>query len=208
MEDFTIPSNDVENLTRLIRKCSYDSHAYLAIIFRPFMRAKSNCSTEAAFETESTQLFERFKRRGYGMWDLKRSYEKVKSIPRESLLGPRRSKVDAHEGIWIIGTHSNQSGQIFNIIRWYWDVLHDDKYLSKILPKNPIIGYKRGENLRDLLVAIYKETHHHMWPPPGYQNDPRDWSFQCGHCKACTYTHSKIICKPQEWRSNQDQILL
>lgn len=46
---------------------------------------------------------------------------------------------------------------MFNIIKKYWQVILDDKYLSSILPKIQVITYERNKHLHDLLFHIHLE---------------------------------------------------
>lgn len=92
-----------------------------------------------------------------------------------------------------VSTFGNRSDKIKKIINQHWSLVSDEMGTTEL----PLFAFKRGRNVRDLVVSSSLRT----TPVPDLRAQlllpPLVAHFKCGHCKACELTvEQKDFCHP------------
>lgn len=119
------------------------------------MRARRNCSTEEAYQTESMDLKNRFKERGYPNWVLKRAKNKANLVTREQTLTDSRSTLDQdseNDTPRAILTYNLESIKIKRILPKNLKILKCDPIVGQSVTNRPMVTHRKGKSLRDFLV--------------------------------------------------------
>lgn len=126
-----------------------------------YIRARQNCSTEEKLELECRNLYEHFQESGYPKKWLRKAYWRAKLSIREELLrdGEGRStengkyiQLNERQPKRCIGTYDGYTKEVNQILKRHWSILTTDVDLIEVLPKYLSVNYRRGQNLRDILV--------------------------------------------------------
>ena len=122
------------------------------------MRIKRICSNQRDYHRHKQRLFDRLKERGYPAGELSAELEKVDRMERADLLGRTgRRKGKKEDGrVPMVVTFSSFLPDIRAIMRENRYILKKSSRLSAIFQKDPMVAFKRGSNLKDLLV--HKKT--------------------------------------------------
>lgn len=134
------------------------------------------------YQREEIVVIERFKDRGYPAWVLKRAIERVKEVDRTSILGDTghtSTNDDESNETRMILTYNGNSNQIRKAITRNWNILKSDPGIGNSIPERQSITYRRGHNLKDLLV------HSDLTERESSRGIDLQGFFPCGHCKAC-----------------------
>ncbi|XP_073516652.1 uncharacterized protein [Phyllobates terribilis] len=153
-----------------------------------FLRIRRICSNDETFEKQALDLKDRFRKRGYSEKAIQRSYRRAKFSDRKNLLYQQR-KIGGKDIVRFISTFNSRSNEIWNALNKHWQVLLLDKTLSSYIPRNPMVTYRRAQNLRDRLVHSNlnskKKTYIFGSKGPSWGCRP------CGSCVACPNTCSE-----------------
>lgn len=148
-----------------------------------YLRAWRNCSQDSDFQEECEGLFRRFRDRSYPKRPLRAAYHRARATPRNILLTDFAPKPQDMQ-VRCIGTFDNKANAVKKILRKHWHLLTADTDLTEVLTPYPNVTYRRGNNLRDLLV----HSHLKVDSPSG-----SDWLkssitvfFPCGGCSFCS----------------------
>ena len=122
------------------------------------MRVKRICSKQTDYQHHRDRLIGRLRDRGYPEAQLASELNKVDRMKRENLLGRTgKNSSGAAEGrVPMVVTYSCFLPDIRAIIRKNRHILSRSDRLTKIFSKDPMVAFKRGTNLKDLLV--HKKT--------------------------------------------------
>ena len=110
--------------------------------------------------------------------------ERVRKVPRASLLTPKTTEVANRpsHGIGFVSTFSPISTAIKEVVTKHWHILQTDTQISNAFQATPRYFYKRSPNLRDAIaksdISPPKRPMHFMSHiPPG--------NFPCQNCVHC-----------------------
>ena len=122
------------------------------------MRMRRICSNETDYLHHRQRLVDRLRERGYPARELTAELEKVDRMERADLLGKvAKIKGEREEArVPMVVTFSSFLPDIRAIIRNNRYILKKSSRLTKIFPKDPMVAFKRGSNLKDILV--HKKT--------------------------------------------------
>lgn len=118
------------------------------------MRLKRICSKQSDYQHHRENLISRLCERGYPKGRVIHELGKVDRMGREEILGRRSKKRSVKEGerVPMVITYSGFLPDIRAIMKKNRHILHRSDRMKEIFPKDPIVAYKRGSNLKDLLV--------------------------------------------------------
>lgn len=137
-------------------------------------------------------MYERFQERGYPKKWLRKAYWKAKLSNREELLrdGEGRStenkkeiQLSERQPKRCIGTYDGYTKEVNQILKRHWSILTTDMDLIEVLPKYLSVNYRRGQNLRDILVHSNLQVD----KPNTWLKSPTIGSYPCGSCTFCKY---------------------
>ena len=190
-------------------KSCHPNHCSRSIPFSQAIRVKRICSTERLQNHRLGELRKQLLNRGYKNNNITESFEKVKSINRDSLLEYKgKNKI---QRIPLVVTYHPDLKHLSSVIRKHWHLIEQDPTLKKLLPEPPVMAYRRPKSLRDILVraTIKKDSPEN---PGGGYTPCRRVTSNCMCCKAAntssTFQSSvtkqkyKIYCKTSCKTSN------
>ena len=118
------------------------------------MRIKRICSNDKDYSYHKDKLISRLSERGYPKRQITNELDKVDRMKREDLL-LRRDKKSGMRGegrVPMVVTFSSFLPDIRAIMRKNRHILNKSDKLKRIFPKDPLVAFKRGSSLRDILV--------------------------------------------------------
>ncbi|XP_041423534.1 uncharacterized protein LOC121395067 [Xenopus laevis] len=146
-----------------------------------FCRVLRNNSDPSVCMQQISDMWTRFKERGYPDRLLSQSLEIAKKRCSESTTPDR-----GQTGIVFSTKFNACTKNLGQLVRKQWNIVQADKDLARVLPEPPKICYRRGTNLRDLLVKTD--------PVQCYTKVTRTWlsgtklgCFRCPNCTSCRY---------------------
>ncbi len=94
-----------------------------------------------------------FIKRGYLLSDIRRQINRASRRSREELLTgePRRKSGNTRPVFTTI--YQPLMGQIGDILRKHWGILQSKPDLHQVFREPPMMPFRRGKNIRDLLVS-------------------------------------------------------
>ena len=148
--------------------------------YSQLLRLKRICDTESDFVSQSTEMCNRFRDRGYKEDILTKSLTRIKPLDRTSLLAPKSSLVPKSSPIVMSTTFSPISQSTKQIVKKHWHILSSDPVVGKAFSALPIFANKRAKNLSDQLVKndIYVRPKHFL-------NSLPSGNFPCKGCINC-----------------------
>ena len=170
-----------------------DTHAYLhyhsfhnpstlnSIPYSQFLRLRRLCSDNRDFHEKSLEMIKFFQARHYPLPLLHQALHRVQNQPRELCLRPRPKLSTSDRPILALQYHP-ATRAVRNIIRSHWHLLQSTDKLSTTFPSPPLISYKRGANLRNLLT--------HSSLPKSVASSPGTSPCNDPTCKTCPFIAS------------------
>ena len=117
------------------------------------MRIKRICSNQSDYKKHKKSLVDRLGKRGYPVSHVTSELKRVDRMERGTLL--TRKDRDGNIGedrVPLVATYSSFLPDIRSILQRSRHILQRSEKLKNIFKKDPMIAYKRGSNLKDLLV--------------------------------------------------------
>ena len=118
------------------------------------IRMKRICSNQLDYQRHREKLTNRLTERGYPRKEIVCELKKVDHMKRDDLLnGKRETQTKNREGrVPMVVTYSSFLPDIRAILQKNRRILHRSDKLKKIFTKDPMVAFKRGKNLKDLLI--------------------------------------------------------
>ena len=116
------------------------------------MRLKRICSDEKDYRYHRGRLANRLRERGYPMREVNMELEKVDRIEREKLLVVNDGKSKVSDRVPMVLTFSSFLPDIRAVMRKNRHILRRSDRLKGIFKTDSMVAYKRGSNLKDILV--------------------------------------------------------
>ncbi|KAK3082683.1 hypothetical protein FSP39_002468 [Pinctada imbricata] len=125
------------------------------------LRIKRICSEETGYLKHRRELKHNLRKRGYSSKFLERELSKVDKLKRSDILGYRHRENEI-DRVPLVLTYAKQLPDVRNITHKHMNILHKSEKLQKIFKSPPILAFRRGRNLGDVLVhgkhnKIFKE---------------------------------------------------
>lgn len=187
----SIYRKDTDRNTILHASSFHPDHTIKNIPYGQFVRLRRICSNENDFDTKANEMAQRFQQRGYDPTLIDEAIEKAHGRDRMSLLDPRPKH--GNDRITFVTEYSTASKQVKNIIKKHWNILQCDPSLQHLSSSPPRFCFKRGQNIRDIVVSsTYMETPKTTWLDRGLNGN-----FRCGKCACCSHTFdTKVFSHP------------
>lgn len=168
----------------------HPDHITNNIPYGQFIRLKRICSNQDDFEVKANDMAQRFRERGYNQMVIDQAMERVSCKTRSELLNPAPKM--SENVVTFVSEYSTSSKQVKRIINRHWKLLKCDPSLNH-LPERPRFCFKRGKNIRDLVVSsMYQEA-----PRTNWLTNPVFGNYRCGRCAHCSNTHNtKVFTHP------------
>ncbi|MES9884726.1 MAG: GIY-YIG nuclease family protein [Sedimenticola sp.] len=129
----------------------HPDHTKTAIPYGLGLRLKRICSEESSFQQQSAVLKTRLQKRGYGSKVINNEFRKVNRVSREEALKKTKKK-EAKNRVPLVLTYSSHLPDIHHIIHNRTHLLHKSKRMADVFKEPPLVAYRRGQNLGDVLI--------------------------------------------------------
>ena len=160
--DVTVHLEDSKLTTDVFTKPSdtkaylhYDSdhtrHTKQAVPSGLATRAKRICSDQVGYKRQEKAIRDRLKQRGYPGSEIDSSLKRASDMDRKDLLR-KKSDSTKKEGVPLVITYSAHLPNISKVLASKRSILHRSERLKEAFSANTFVSYKRGTNLRDVLV--------------------------------------------------------
>ena len=145
-------SKPTDNHLYLQRDSAHPQHCIKAIPFGIATRLRRNCSTDECFMKRSEEYKKYLTSRGYKSTNVKRQFDKVRSVPREDLLS---AKTKEKKTVFPLVVDFNpRLPDIGKIIKNHLHLLHESPELLALFPPGAIIpSFRRPKSIKDLLSS-------------------------------------------------------
>ena len=148
-------------------------------------RVLRNCSQEEQREIRFKELKIKLLERGYRSRSIEDFISRVKNLRREDVFQRvvRASEENQNRRVRAIFKFDQRVPNLSKIMHKNWQtMLSDDSRLKSVFPEPPMVCYKRGRNLREILCQARL--------PPGRLGRHEDGFRMCmqPNCRLCPYT--------------------
>ena len=127
-------------------------HTKRAIPFGLGVRLRRLCSKEEDFRRHRTELKSRLGERGYPGHIIEQQLNKADSHNSVRNDGPAPDDRQEIDRVPLVLTYSHYLPDVRNVLKRKRHILHNSEKLKRIFPKDPLVAFRRGTNLRDQLV--------------------------------------------------------
>ena len=130
--------------------------------YSQLLRVRRICQKDHDFESNAKLILDYYRNRSYPEQTLQDAWERVKSIPRPTLLTIKEVEEPPPEAPLVcITTYHPQNPPLKDILQKNWPTLSIDPKLQGLSNRRLVFGHKRMDNLRDILVHSKIQ-----YPPP------------------------------------------
>lgn len=145
---------------------SHAKHVKTGVLYSQLLRIKRNCSEEADYQREKSNLIARFRQRGYPNQEIGIQEARVDLLSRRTLLEPRAPRERKTERLNFVTTFHKEN--VFNIrkgLNTFWRKLKESAialertgYVNgEVIPgSTPRITFRNGKSLGSTLGPSYK----------------------------------------------------
>ena len=135
----------------LQRDSDHPKHTKTCIPYGLGLRLKRICSEDKSYEEQKDVLRSQLIRRGYKEGLINREFKKVDKVERKDAL-KRKNRKKQNDTVVLVLTYSRHLPDIHNIVRSKMHLLYKSEKMKKIFKKPPLVAYRRGANLADVLI--------------------------------------------------------
>ena len=161
-------------------KSDHPPSSKIAIPYGLAVRVKRVCSDKKEYNKEKRKIYKRMVTRGHRGKDVARQLKKADKKERSQLL-QYKSKDNSHEErVHLVLTYTRALPNISKILNKRMEILRKSKKLSNIFKAPPQVSYRRGRNIKDILV-------HQKWSRTDKKS--RKANGQACKCKICSVTY-------------------
>lgn len=129
----------------------HPNHTKSSIPYGLGLRIKRICSEKGTYEKHRTDLKTNLVRRGYTDKFIEKELRKVDKIDRSSALKRSKRKKNT-DRVPLVMTYSSHLPDIGYISKSRLNLLHRSERLKTIFKDPPLVAYRRGSNLGDILI--------------------------------------------------------
>jgi len=158
-------------------------HSKIAIPYSQALRLNRICSEPSFFDHRCNQLEQWLKARGYNDKLVRNQILKARKHRRDDLLLRERTKSSAKKLVLNI-TYHPAFAKFKNVLKQIHILLTPNSEHRSVFSDIPIIGFKRGKSLKELLVRAKLPVKRELGKSEGCQ------SKRCGVCAYVTNTQS------------------
>ncbi|OCT85330.1 hypothetical protein XELAEV_18023496mg [Xenopus laevis] len=145
-----------------------------ALPYSQMLRVKRITSETEELGKSLTVMADRFRERGYTQEVVDQALVKV-NTERQRRDNTKDKKV-------FVTKYTTASRFIKHIVQTHWHHLQTDAILGSVCQDIPMFAYKRGKNLRDVLVKADNKSH---YVTQHFLSNPQPGNFRCYNCSVC-----------------------
>ena len=133
-------------------KSCHTPHVKRGIPYGQALRFKRICDSNEGFERRLDDLRGFLVNRGYDKEFVEKQFGRAREVDRLTLLFNTEGKKEQGNGVNLVIDYHPALRCLYGIFRELQSVVNWSDVLSKIIPKQPLICYRRPKNLKDHLV--------------------------------------------------------
>ena len=139
-----------DSQTYLHPMSAHPPHTFKSIVYSQALRYRRICSEATTFRKQSNELKKAFLTLGYHNTIVSKEIKKAEAIPRKKLIEPKLHA--AQNRVPLVITFHPALKPLTHIIKQIQPILRNDQCLQKILPKPPIVAYRKPSNLSNIIT--------------------------------------------------------
>ncbi|KAL2083743.1 hypothetical protein ACEWY4_021516 [Coilia grayii] len=192
----SIYRKETDRNTILHASSFHPDHLIDNIPYGQFIRLRRICSIEEDYVAKAQEMCDRFKQRGYSQTQIDTAMGRANQKDRRELLYPQPVQHNNEKGITFVSQYSTAFKQVKKIINKHWRILECDPNLNHLASCRPRFCFKRGKNIRDIVVtSMYQQPTQNSWLA---QQQQILGNYRCGRCIHCANTsNTKTFAHPQ-----------
>ena len=193
----TLYTKETDTLSYLDYSSCHPTSCKKSIPYSQFLRLRRICSDSDDFVIQSRKLANSFHRANYPDKVIQDGFNKAYLLNRDELLHKTRkdkSDSDKRDQIFLITDYHPTFRAVLDITSNNWDMLDNSSATRPLLQIPVIRGFRRPQNLRDLLVRAKLTTPDTKPTKPNSKSKKnRCQRFKCDYCKMIN-REGRIIC--------------
>ena len=143
----------------LLYKSAHPRNCKDSIPYSQFLRIRRICTNIEDFDKHTINFCLHFQRRGYPLPLLEKAALAARRIPRNNLLNkPKKDPVQTDSKIVMVTRYHPHHDTLRDIVTNNWDFLGKTNTTQFLHDKKLMVGYRRPQNLRDLIVSPSQGT--------------------------------------------------
>lgn len=131
---------------------SHPKHCKTSIPFSQAHRFRRICSNLTDFDHNAENLKAVLTEQKYPLVIVDKAIEKARALDRSQLINQTRPSVPKNQQANLVVTYSASLPNLNNILRKHFRILQQNDKLNTLFPEPPRVVYRRGRNLKDILV--------------------------------------------------------
>jgi hypothetical protein len=143
-------TKDTDRHLYLHRKSEHPNSVKKAVPYGLGVRLRRICQNQEDYQIHREELKTQMRRRGYTGKEVEGQLKKVDGLQREDLMKKQEKKSTTR--VPMVIQYSRSLPNIHGILQNRINILHRSDRLKDVFKEPPIVAFKRGENLNDLLV--------------------------------------------------------
>ena len=160
---------------------SHPYHQKASLPYGLALRIKRICSNQGDFRLHCQKLVGLLRRRGFKLGLIKEGIRKAAAVDRAELLRERTEGEEKEDRMIFATTYNPMIAHLKDKVTNLHHILHSTEKCKELFPKPPVMAYRRGRNLNDLLVSRRLPQDTMIYPQPPQANiDPT--SNKCEEC--------------------------
>ena len=162
---------------------SHPFHQKASLPYGLALRIKRICSNQSDFRIHCQKLVGLLRRRGFKLGLIKEGIRKAAAVDRAELLREHTEEEEVKEERMIFATTYNPKiAHLKDKVTNLHHMLHSSEKCKKLYPKPPVMAYRRGRNLNDLLVSrrLPPDTQIYPQPPAANIDTTNNKCEECG----------------------------
>ena len=145
-------SKPTDSKTYLHFSSDHPSHTKKAVPMGLALRMKRICSDPDDYNRHKQELKDRLVERGYPDDLIEGGFKRADDTERDNLLGGNTRKSKTIDRVPLVITYSNYLPSIRKVLKDKKHLLRHSEHLSDIFKRDSLVSYRRGRNLKDMLV--------------------------------------------------------
>lgn len=171
-------------------------HLISALPYNELLRISRLTSDEQQKELEIELTCQKFIKRGYSVESVEQAKNNLNFNNQIYKQVKYRAKSDKNvynqqvDKMFFVTTYGTYTEKLVEIVMFYWTHLLQDPCLGELLPQKPMVSYRRGKSIKDMLVHAY-----FIFSAASLTKCISDYGFKaCGHCSICNQTVNSFDC--------------
>jgi peptide-methionine (R)-S-oxide reductase len=138
----------------LLYSSSHPKHLLRSLPYSQFLRIRRICNHIDDYDKNAAIIGNHFTRRGYPDTLIMEAMIKARRMDRASLLKPKPATQSGQSfnDLFVVTNFNPDCSALKDIVQENWSLLGRTNTTDTVYNKNPVYGYRRNKNLKDILV--------------------------------------------------------